>query len=173
MTDIEFEYLQRDHEGYKAGTPLVKAEPSTAHRQARALTKSNIPVGYYSPVGSDEVLMIPRFNGLVDKLHPQAIERIGPFMLGEVRVDRDRLAKWMAMAVSIEKAYPVINVRVCLNSEMDLSRWSGDQDDVAFQNVDSIVLAQEGLDLKHVLEQVVGRTLNHLDRNEVPFTFPI
>lgn len=162
MTKIKFEYLQKDHEGYKAGTPLVKAEPSTAHLQARALVKSNTPVGYYSPVGSDEVLMVPRFEGLVDKLHPQAIERIGPFLLGDVKVDRDRLARQVLATVSVTKAYPFININVCINADVDPSRWDGDMDDIVFQETDDIVLAQDGVVLSDVLEKVAEHAIFNL-----------
>lgn len=115
-------FLQKEYQGLPAGTPLVRAEPTSAHMQARVMVgEGSYPAMYYKVFGGgDEVIYIPMFNALVGEHHPTSKEVVGPFSLDPLpKVDFDSLPKGKRAIVAFNRAWPVINVTVCIDPDQE------------------------------------------------------
>lgn len=112
-------YLQREHEGLPAGTPLERAEMSTAHYQAKAMVGTSSPASYYKLAGTEgkATLMVPIFYRLVGDLHPNDPVRTGPYSCtGFKVVGKDRLPERYLAKIEIGCDYPTSRVVVIPNS---------------------------------------------------------
>lgn len=114
-------FLQEAYGDYPAGTPLVKAEKSSAHYQATVmLGGSQVPTGFYKVVGTEgpATLAIPLFEGIVGECHPTDPSVVGPFVCGGLgRVGEDKLPPEVAAFIVVGYDYPRGDLHVCLNTE--------------------------------------------------------
>lgn len=116
-------YLQEDYQGLPKGMPLVKAEPTSAHYQAKATVGNSYPCGYYRPIGTHddkEVVMIPYFEGLLDTVHPNDPSVTGPYVSGNVTIQgKDLLDKNISAIVVYKKQYPNMHLDIVFNTVQD------------------------------------------------------
>ena len=111
-------YLQREYEGLPAGTPLERAEMSSAHHQARAMLRDSVPARYYRLAGTEgpATIMIPAFEGVIGELHPNDPKRTGPYSCtGYEVVGPDRLSARYLAKIEVGCDYPTSKVVVILN----------------------------------------------------------
>ena len=111
-------YLQREHEGLPAGTPLERAEMSSAHHLAKAMVGNSIPAGYYKLAGTEgpATLMVPSFEGLIGNLHPNDPSHTGPYSCtGYEVVGPDRLPVKYLAKIEVGNTYPTSKVLVIPN----------------------------------------------------------
>lgn len=111
-------YLQKEHAGLPAGTPLERAEMTSAHHQARAMVGTALPSGYYRLAGTTgpATLMIPLFKGLVEETHPNDPSKTGPYVcVGFETLAPDRLPVKYLAVIAVNRNYPTSKVGVVLN----------------------------------------------------------
>lgn len=127
-------YLQKEYEGLPKGTPMVACQPTADHHLAKAMLGGNvIPTGYYKLLGSDEtgeVHAIPRFENIVDEVHPQCLTRIGVCVLDldATKVDVDRLPTGESFRVIVLREHPRARIVVVLDDrQCAINRVTADE----------------------------------------------
>lgn len=110
-------YLQEEFNGMPAGTPVVECEPSTQHLMAKAMLGGKVvPTTYVRVIGSDEVIAVPLFKGLLGECHPTDPRVVGPFVAnGEVVEDFDKLHVGCFARVVYKKDYPWCSASICFD----------------------------------------------------------
>ena len=126
-------YLQKEYEGLPKGTPMVATSPTNDHHLAKAMLGGNVvPTGYYKLLGSDDssVHAIPRFENIVDEVHPQCLTRIGVCVLDleATKVDVDRLPTGESFRVIVLREHPRARIVVVLDDrQCAINRVTADE----------------------------------------------
>lgn len=114
----EIKYIQVEFNGLKPGTLVVRAEPTTAHLQARAMVGVPVPGMYYQALGDDEVHWVPSFKGILDNHHPLDPRKSAPAYITEVQFGEDILPGIKGVKWSVDRSnWPECKLMVCIDPQ--------------------------------------------------------